>query len=177
MGFFSWKTSDTGESIANCYSSRPTRPVYLLQPHGNAPICEPNYQGYGVFGGVNAYEWLAEMNFGDKSLINVAIKAECGTYHFDEHNVYICAADLSEAEFRQVVKTDKVVVVFETFSALLRNGKTPNQCIEAGLWQEAKIALSYPLKFSFVADAKYEDLPASEQCECQGFFFDDNDEA
>lgn len=176
MGFFSWKTSDTGESIASSHSNRPTKPVYLLQPNGKAPICELDYEGYGVFGGVNVYEWLAEVNFGNKSLVNVAISADCGKYYVDDNAVYLCAVHLSEAEFRQVVKTDKKVVVFETYAALLPNGMTPNQCIEAGLWREAQIPLTYPLKFSFDPNARYEDLPAAESCEYQGFFYPDEDE-
>lgn len=177
MGMFSWKTSDTGESIANRFSSRPTKEVYLLQPDGKEPICEDFYKGYGHFGGIYAYEWLAEMNFGDKSLINAAISADCGFYCIDETTVYLCAVHLTEAEFRKVVTTDKKVVVFETYAALLPNGMTPNQCIEAGLWQQAKIPLIYPLKFSLNPNARYEDLPAAESCECQGYFYPDYDES
>ena len=176
MGFFSWKTSDTGESIANRYSSRPTKEVYLLQPDGKEPICEDLYKGTGHFGGVYVYEWLAEMNFGDKSLINAAINADCGKYHFDENIVYLCGLHLSEAEFRKVVTTDKKVVVFETYASELSSGMTPNQCIEAGLWQQAKIPLTYPLKFSLDSNARYEDLPAALSCECQGYFYPDDED-
>lgn len=176
MGFFSWKTSDTGESIANRHSSRPTKPVYLLQPNGKAPICEREYQGYGIYGGVFVYDWLAEINFGDKSLVNVAINADCGGYYEDANTAYLCKMHLSEAEFRKVVLTDKTVVVFENYAALLPNWMTPNQCIKAGLWHEAQIPLTYPLKFSFDPTARYEDLPAAESCEFQGYFYPDDDE-
>lgn len=60
MGFFSWETSDTHQSIANCYTKK-CKPVYLLMPDGNH-IHEKSYQGYGVFNGVDAYELLAKMN-------------------------------------------------------------------------------------------------------------------
>ncbi len=61
MGFFSWKTQDTDKSIANHYSIRNTFPVYMIDDKGNA-YYEPNYDGYGVFGGKDYYELLAEMN-------------------------------------------------------------------------------------------------------------------
>ena len=61
MGFFSWKTADTKESIRNIYTGQ-HRTVYLLQPNGKPPIEEPAYDGYGRFGGIDAYAWLAAQN-------------------------------------------------------------------------------------------------------------------
>lgn len=61
MGFFSWKTSDTQKSISNVCSSRGALPVYLVTPQ-NKKIYEPEYEGYGVFGGYDAYALLAKWN-------------------------------------------------------------------------------------------------------------------
>ena len=67
MGFFSWKTSDTNKSISNTYSRRGTFPVYLLVPkefedkYGKY-IEEKDYEGYGVFGGYDAYTLVAIWN-------------------------------------------------------------------------------------------------------------------
>ena len=61
MGFFSWNTQDTHESIANSASSRPTFTVYMFDDKGNK-WREDNYAGYGEFGGKDYYELLAEMN-------------------------------------------------------------------------------------------------------------------
>lgn len=61
MGFFSWKTQDTSKSIANHYSRRKTFGVWLLDDKGNKWF-EPNYEGYGMFGGKDFYVLLAEMN-------------------------------------------------------------------------------------------------------------------
>ena len=61
MGFFSWKTSDTNESISNRYSKRPTFGIKMLDDKGNFWL-EHDYEGYGVFGGKDYYELLAEMN-------------------------------------------------------------------------------------------------------------------
>lgn len=61
MGFFSWITQDSDESIPNVYSSQGTFTVYMHDNKGNV-WTEPNYEGYGVFGGKDFYELLAEMN-------------------------------------------------------------------------------------------------------------------
>jgi hypothetical protein len=61
MGFFSWKTSDTKETIWNIYTGK-SKPVYLLMPEGRPNIGEPAYDGYGRFGGKDAYALLAEEN-------------------------------------------------------------------------------------------------------------------
>jgi hypothetical protein len=61
MGFFSWKTQDTDASISNTYSSRGTFRVQMLDNKGNV-WTEDRYEGYGVFGGKDYYELLAEMN-------------------------------------------------------------------------------------------------------------------
>ena len=63
MGLFSWITQDTGESIANTYSSRRTFPVTMTDDKGRC-WQEKNYDGYGVFGGKDFYELLDEMNGG-----------------------------------------------------------------------------------------------------------------
>lgn len=61
MGFFSWKTSDTRKSISNQFSIRGTFPVYLVTPDGDR-ILETDYEGYGIFGGQDAYALLARWN-------------------------------------------------------------------------------------------------------------------
>lgn len=61
MGFFSFKTQDTGKSIANTYSTRKTFRVYMHDDKGNV-WQEDNYQGYGDFGGKDYYQLVAEMN-------------------------------------------------------------------------------------------------------------------
>lgn len=63
MGFFSWKLSNNGQSLANIHSDRKTLKVKMIDNHGNAWY-EDNYEGYGVFGGKDYYELLSEMNNG-----------------------------------------------------------------------------------------------------------------
>ena len=61
MGFFSWKTQDTDQSISNSMSCYGTFPVTMRDNKGNL-WQEEDYEGYGVFGGKDFYELLAEMN-------------------------------------------------------------------------------------------------------------------
>ena len=61
MGFFSWKTSDTKKSIPNYFSTRPTFEVTLKDNEGNE-WHESDYQGYGVFGGMDIFDLIAIMN-------------------------------------------------------------------------------------------------------------------
>ena len=118
MGFFSWKTCDTKRPINNIYSDKPhKRPVYLLQPNSEPPIEESAYEGYGEFGGIDAYAWLARMNLG------------------------------SDGE------DDKI------------------RGLGIDLFFNEKEKVKYPLKFSFNKDAVYENWPASEDDENQGYFF------
>jgi hypothetical protein len=61
MGFFSWNTQDTDRSIANRWSEYSTFKVDMMDDKGNV-WTEKQYDGYGVFGGKDYYELLAEMN-------------------------------------------------------------------------------------------------------------------
>ncbi|TXE16847.1 hypothetical protein ES731_13265 [Psychroflexus gondwanensis] len=61
MGFFSWITQDTKESIPNYYSKRSVFTVSLIDNKGNV-WNEKWYEGYGVFGGKDFFVLVAEMN-------------------------------------------------------------------------------------------------------------------
>lgn len=61
MGFFSWKTQDTHRSISNRYSTLATFRVFMHDNKGNKWE-ENGYEGYGMFGGKDYHELLAEMN-------------------------------------------------------------------------------------------------------------------
>ena len=75
MGFYSWKTADSNESIANIHSDHPnaSKPIYLLQPEGQKPIKESRYNGYCIFGGVHAFAWLAKMNIDPETLNQLGV--------------------------------------------------------------------------------------------------------
>ncbi len=78
MGFYSWKTADSNESIANIHSGHPNalKPIYLLQPNGQKPIKESRYNGYCIFGGVHAFAWLAKMNIDPETLNQLDVEED-----------------------------------------------------------------------------------------------------
>jgi DNA-binding ferritin-like protein (Dps family) len=60
-GQFSWMTQDTGQQIGSQDENQ--IPVYMFDNTGKY-YYEPNYDGYGVFGGKDYYELLDQMNGG-----------------------------------------------------------------------------------------------------------------
>lgn len=68
MGQFSWITSDTEEQVFNDYGKRT---VYLLVPEEwqsefGERFEESDYEGYGIFGGRDAYALVAMWNRPDE---------------------------------------------------------------------------------------------------------------
>ena len=63
MGQFSWITQDTKEAIREIYgcSDEQFTTAYMHDNKGNVWE-EKEYEGYGVFGGKDYYQLLAEMN-------------------------------------------------------------------------------------------------------------------
>lgn len=176
MGFFSWKCADTQETIWNIRSGHPnaTQPVYLLQP-GKDPIEAKCYDGYGMFGGTDAYIWLAEINLPEKTKLLtpdetqlLGIDLECGHYYSGSDGCFCYSKSWDESvkSFTGTYLTPQEAL----------GGKTPQEMISAGLWERKSwrdllVPDNYqPLKFSHNRDALYEELPASEICESQGFF-------
>lgn len=108
MGFISWQTADTKESIANIYTGQ-CKPVYLLQPNGKPPIYEPEYKGYGVFGEKDAYVWLAENNLPQNVLCDFSEEAlwDMGIdLYFDGH----CEDIIKEVKYPLKFSFDKNAV-------------------------------------------------------------------
>lgn len=178
MGFFSWKTSDTNESIANEYTDH-CRTVYMLQPNGEPPIKEAAYPGYGEFGGVNAMQWLAEQNFpnvgglsGDE-LLQIGIALDCGDVFVDEQTQEVWHVF---HDGRKVVPGNYFPGKFDEPIPQL-GGMSSNDLKSSGRLKRRAIRdirrIEFPLKFSFNPDARYEDLPAAETCPDQGYFYSD----
>lgn len=181
MGMFSWLTADTDVSISSSHNAMP--PVYLLQPGGKEPIMEELYDGYGHFGGVDAYEWLAKENLSPELL-----KAYLDDSPRNE--LRVLGIGLEMGRYFYCPETGDNWVVFHVgYAWLLPNAKahygtyeeiiegfgaSANDLIKTGRFVEKRFSDSvrYPLKFSFNPKAKYEDLPASEGCENQGFLYE-----
>ncbi|MDA8647194.1 hypothetical protein N9M08_06030 [Porticoccaceae bacterium] len=62
MGFFSWKTQDTDESISNIFSDRGPLDCKMVCPVTRQEYPEREYEGCGVFDGTDFYELLAQIN-------------------------------------------------------------------------------------------------------------------
>ena len=101
MGFFSWVTSDTNESISNVYSERGPLPVYLIAPDGTT-YYEPEYEGYGVFAGQDAYALLAQWNCPEKCTGDVEKDRLVGIYLREDDLKY----PLKFAELKWMNKED-----------------------------------------------------------------------
>ena len=175
MGFFSWNTADTKQSIPNKFSNEETKTVYLLQPD-RLPLVESAYEGYGVFGGTDAYEWLAIENYGDKKYKKLAITVDCGGRFIIHNELYYVGSKSLPKEDAEMMAPDKIEKLrfFESYDDIIPNSgnKTVNMVIESRECEFEKFPpFKYPLKFSFKPTARYDALPASEQCEHQGYFY------
>ena len=75
MGMFSWLDCITGEQVID---GRPRR-SYLLVPEefGGGHIEEPCYEGYGMFGGHDVYDLVADWNRGHIDLDATSSKGWC----------------------------------------------------------------------------------------------------
>lgn len=62
MGFCSWKTQDTNESISNVFSTRGPLGCKMVCPVTGREYPEREYEGYGSFNGVDFYQLLAQIN-------------------------------------------------------------------------------------------------------------------
>lgn len=190
MGFFSWKTCDKDESIMNRHSGTfINKPVYLLEPNGLEPISETCYDGYGVFGGVDAYEWLAlrntrqpfqrDVNSQMRRKIGILLESggillkenafidQQGFYHVYKPNLQLLPYLLGPVESDKIKPFryyDELVVV-DGIEATIVEHKANNRLV----WVIDE-DLAFPLKFSFNKNARYEDYPASKRCQHQGFF-------
>lgn len=186
MGYFSWNTADTKKSIANIHSGHKNanKIVYLLQPNGEPPIKEEQYDGYGDFGGVDAYVWLAKHNLKPEILKTITDDSYLRQYGIalELGNVDIDINTGKMFDFHWAALFDGVAPFDGNYETIMKEyGKTPNELIEKGIWIKKPYKEVFtgtvfldkytPLKFSFEEDAVYEKLPASTRCKYQGFFY------
>lgn len=174
MGYFSWLTSDTKESIR----VHKEKKVYLLQPNGLPPIEEPCYAGYGMFGEVDAFEWLAMQNL-SQAIIQAAEKADIPLSMLGIYLDYKYFIDSRNGQkycfaFSPVNKLFDDLILFRHYEISIGDS-TPNNLIASGVWIQKSLTdyfgpIKYPLKFSFDVCANYETLPASDACPAQGYF-------
>lgn len=176
MGFFSWNTSDTDRSIANQYSDRETFTVHMITEDGQV-FTEENYDGYGVFGGKDIYELIADMN-------DLCPKGG------DTDTKRMAAIDLL---FKTAITNGEITFVqgknFIRWDDRLvgQDGKTPNILVQEG-WKTvypngygdfdvaAKNGIKLPKLVEEIPE-DFKDVPYPTSCEFQGYFYyDDEDE-
>lgn len=61
MGFFSWECAVSKKDIMNRHTEQGATPCVMVRPDDSI-IEEDEYDGYGVFGGVDAYAELVRIN-------------------------------------------------------------------------------------------------------------------
>lgn len=187
MGFFSWKTSDTGRSVSNAYSNRGTFPVWVVSKCGKV-LYEDNYDGYGVFGGKDIFDFIAELN--PQLEIPEGVEPRQAIidliYETDLSNgkvTYKQSHSLREGDFRSW--QDPIEAA---------GGKTANQLMEEGFKQVyprgygdfgicAESGLSMPKIFEYEPDYeapdwlnKFNKIQYPEDCEGQGYWYDDDED-
>ena len=138
MGFFSWKTADTNVSIMNKHSDEGPTPCKMLDNMGNAYI-ENNYDGYGVFGGIDFFLLTLAMNFKElKIQERFEITFNEITITFDRSNFRSIGiqAEMDEQAhcYPEVYKLPKLVSINCTlpYDCLANNDTCPGQ----GYWSE-----------------------------------------
>jgi hypothetical protein len=195
MGFFSFKTADTKESIPADAAGHPRsgKVVYLLQPNGEKPICCDGYDGFGVFGGQNIFSWLSQHNLGiDNFDIGNLISCDSSGRLLND-KVYVCAMHFNK-NAQNIINKKRVDDGLEklTFVSVSDyaadftvqvdvDGDMVNRTMSLNLMGELnlgdKITISEmvnikcPIKLSYNESAVYEELDKSEDCEYQGYFY------
>jgi hypothetical protein len=167
MGLFSWITQDTVRSIPSRYSERETFPVTMSDNKGNRWV-ETEYEGYGVFGGKDYYQLVAEMNgraTGDlESDRTIGIHLELGI------------GAIKHKTTGQVYKS-RNVDFFNWSSDILPHGLSANDSLDTGDWEHVDIFEEGVLLPNLTENSKFEWVnEGPESCEHQGYFYPENDD-
>ncbi len=168
MGFFSWLTCDTKESVANRYTSK-CRTVFLSTPDG--VIREDAYGGYGEFGGKDAYALLAIYNgYGEMSDIDDPEKLD-ELRTIGVQITYGCNRDKDTGKLYSFCGHYPDSIKFEGNYGTPQkeyDGKTPNQLRREGQWELYIPELKWNIKLSFDENCDFDKHNPSEDCPNQG---------
>jgi len=144
MGQFSWITSDTDKSIlADGHQS-----VKMLSPDGRV-FHEDNYEGYGVFGGKDYFELLAELNVSE-----------------DERELAVKKAKASHIVLRYTHPFNPIDVVRKLGIDLLYQGENRHGDPDVA---EAEYGIKLPKLVSASASDIWSNYPQSQTCPNQGW--------
>jgi len=165
---FTWLTADTRERIPVDGS----RPVYMIRPDKAEPRCEENYSGNGHFDGVDAFLWLGIKNvpasykrfMSEPDLIAAGMSLECGVVYREVKTGKIWSLGTPDLPYLDV----KIVERDFSEPCPELGNKSMEELVKVGEFDCVAVSsiydVRYPLKFSFDANAVYEDLPASTIC-------------
>lgn len=180
MGLFSWCTSDTRKSISctfNSYAGAPTT-VYLLNPFGD-PYKESNYEGYGVFGGRDVYELVAEWNRKYLTVDNLKKPVREHWASDKEGDEYFTKAMQRYEQKCRGLKdyaagaSDEYMQKHYGTVFGYGDGSDWKRClgIDVACYDEDHVKLKYPIKLVEVP-VPYEEAEMSPSCPFQGYFYD-----
>ena len=180
MGFFSWLTSDTEKSIANSYSTRETFQVHMITEDGRI-FTEPNYEGYGEFGGKDFYVLAAELNG-----LKGATDDETRMLFFDKIWLRGVRKDDKVLTYRNDFADYETKVVVEGIEGRV----TPNQLVSEHGWKSWDVGregiegfVKAGFKMPKIVEnlpkdvvKEWDSIPYPKDCPDQGFFYDDYDD-
>lgn len=174
MGFFSWKTSDTDTSISNSYSIRGALPVHMITEDGRV-FTEPDYEGYGVFGGKDIYELIAELN----DLCPQGDTDQKRSAAIDL--IYKTSITNGERTYSQGEDFRRWDTALES-----EDGNSPNDLIKLDWtivypngYGDFNVAAKNGIKLPKLVEdlpEDFNDVPYPKNCPDQGYFYDDEDE-
>ena len=173
MGLFSFLTHDTKISIPVVGSNRKPIKVHMIDDQGHI-WTETNYEGYGIFGGKDIYEVIAEMN--PKNIITELMvgreKRDIGiALHFGVNGV-------------MNKKTREVFLFridFNNWNEVIEKvGKSPNDLLDehSDLWLQITLNCNCrtPMLLEVPPSKNFFTFYELRSCEHQGFFYPDNEE-
>jgi hypothetical protein len=160
MGFFSFKTHDTHKSIWNWHTGL-SFPVQMTDNKGNRWI-EDSYSGYGMFGGKDYYELLAEMN-------GKTTREEGILFYFG-------ISCIRNKKTLQIFKGSGVEF-FNWSSEKLVDNKSANELLETGEWEQHHLDFKNILYPNLTEDMQWTwRNERTDDCPWQGFFSDEDED-
>lgn len=168
MGNFSWCTSDTRKSIPcvlDAYEGAPSV-VYLLNPFGT-PYKEADYEGYGVFGGRDVFELVAEWNKPFLSSANIKKPDMSRRSQSSEKEEY-CRAALDSYNAKCLRLSDFVSGKSDEYMSNIYGPSWKREIgIDISCYDKEHVKLRYPIKI-VEKPCSYNKAGISPQCPFQG---------
>lgn len=193
MGLFSFKTCDENQSIPVVFSDHKNRGrnVYFLMQNGQPSLVESAYEGNGVFGGVDVFDWLARANINipedsdpeEVRMLGISLNSSSFKMWKFNDTVAFYGTDFIKKTLTpflkekfgdiKIVTPDTYADPIDAFSGLTLNdlGDGNNTIGASTLLMSDIVDIKHHIKLSFNPDAVYEKNGKSEDCEYQGFLY------